>query len=60
MIRTMPEIDSHNALSCPAPEMKAGREMQKGLPLVTSDDFREVGAIAYGTPTPLRKRLDPN
>lgn len=32
-------------------DMKAGREMQKDIPLVTLDDFREAGAIAFGTPT---------
>lgn len=32
-------------------DMKAGREMQKDVPLVTLDDFREAGAIAFGTPT---------
>ena len=31
--------------------MKAGREMQKDVPLVTADDFRPAGAIAFGTPT---------
>ncbi len=32
-------------------DMKAGREMQKDIPQVTLDDFREAGAIAFGTPT---------
>jgi NAD(P)H dehydrogenase (quinone) len=32
-------------------DMKAGRDMQKDVPLVTVEDFREAGAIAFGTPT---------
>jgi NAD(P)H dehydrogenase (quinone) len=50
VIRTVPElipasvIESHE-------DMKGGREMQKDVPLVTLDDFREAGAIAFGTPT---------
>lgn len=32
-------------------DMKAGREMQKDIPLVTVDDFKTAGAIAFGTPT---------
>lgn len=32
-------------------DMRAGREMQKEVPIVTLDDFREAGAIAFGTPT---------
>ena len=32
-------------------DMKAGREMQQDVPVVTMDDFREAGAIAFGTPT---------
>src|SRR5262245_37866598 len=31
--------------------MKAAKEMQQNVPLVTMDDFREAGAIAFGTPT---------
>jgi NAD(P)H dehydrogenase (quinone) len=31
--------------------MKQGRAVQKDVPLVTLDDFREAGAIAFGTPT---------
>jgi len=33
------------------PDMQAGKEMQKDVPLVTLDDFRQAGAIAFGTPT---------
>ena len=34
-----------------AADMQAGRAMQKDVPLVSKDDFREAGAIAFGTPT---------
>ncbi|HUG68510.1 MAG TPA: NAD(P)H:quinone oxidoreductase [Pirellulaceae bacterium] len=50
VIRTVPElipdsvIDSKN-------DMKAGKDLQKDVPLVTKDDFKEAGAIAFGTPT---------
>ncbi len=32
-------------------EMKAGRDLQKDVPYVTQDDFRDAGAFAFGTPT---------
>ena len=32
-------------------DMKAGREMQRDVPIVTLDDFRDAQAIAFGTPT---------
>lgn len=32
-------------------DMKKGKELQKDIPLVTLDEFREAGAIAFGTPT---------
>jgi NAD(P)H dehydrogenase (quinone) len=42
----MPEtvVESH-------PDMKAAKQLQKDVPLVALDDFREAGAIAFGTPT---------
>lgn len=33
------------------PDMKAGRDMQKHVPIVTVEDFKEAGAFAFGTPT---------
>lgn len=33
------------------PEMKAGQDLQKDVPLATLDDFRAAGAVAFGTPT---------
>jgi NAD(P)H dehydrogenase (quinone) len=50
VVRKVPElipqavIDAH-------PDMKAGQAMQIDVPLVTQDDFRTAGAIAFGTPT---------
>lgn len=32
-------------------DMKAGRDLQKDVPYVTQDDFRNAGAFAFGTPT---------
>lgn len=32
-------------------DMKAGRDLQKDVPYVTKEDFREAGAFAFGTPT---------
>jgi NAD(P)H dehydrogenase (quinone) len=32
-------------------DLKRGRDMQKDVPFVTKDDFRQAGAIFFGTPT---------
>jgi len=50
VIRTVPELIPQAVIDS-RPDMKAGRQMQKDVPLVTADDFREAGAIAFGTPT---------
>jgi NAD(P)H dehydrogenase (quinone) len=50
VIRTVPELIPSQVIES-RPDMKAGRELQKDVPLVTADDFREAGAIAFGTPT---------
>jgi NAD(P)H dehydrogenase (quinone) len=50
VVRTVPELIPQAVIDS-RPDMKAGREVQKGVPLVTADDFREAGAIAFGTPT---------
>ena len=50
LIRTVPELIPPQAIDS-RPDMKAGRELQKDVPLVALDDFREAGAIAFGTPT---------
>lgn len=49
-IRTVPELIPASIIES-RPDMKAGRDLQKGVPLVSHDDFREAGAIAFGTPT---------
>lgn len=50
VVRTVPELIPGSVIDSRA-DMKAGREAQKDVPLVTPDDFREAGAIAFGTPT---------
>src|SRR3990170_8540896 len=50
VIRTVPELIPKSVIDS-REDMKAGREMQQDVPLVTMDDFREAGAIAFGTPT---------
>jgi NAD(P)H dehydrogenase (quinone) len=50
VIRTVPELIPTSVIES-REDMKAGREMQKDVPLVTLDDFKGAGAIAFGTPT---------
>jgi NAD(P)H dehydrogenase (quinone) len=50
VVRTVPELIP-DAVIASRPEMAAGRAMQQGVPLVSLDDFRQAGAIAFGTPT---------
>lgn len=50
VIRTVPELIPQSVIDS-RPDMKAGKEMQRDVPLVTLDDFRQAGAIAFGTPT---------
>jgi len=50
VVRTVPELIPSTVVES-QPAMKAGRDLQKDVPLVTLDDFREAGAIAFGTPT---------
>lgn len=50
VVRTVPELIPAAVIESRA-DMKAGRDLQKDIPLVTADDFREAGAIAFGTPT---------
>jgi NAD(P)H dehydrogenase (quinone) len=50
VLRTVAELIPQHVIDS-RPDMKAGRELQKDVPLVTLDDFREAGAIAFGTPT---------
>src|SRR6267154_4002162 len=50
VVRTVPELIPAAVIESRA-DMKAGRDLQKDIPLVTAADFREAGAIAFGTPT---------
>jgi NAD(P)H dehydrogenase (quinone) len=50
LVRTVPELIPAEVVDS-RPDMKAARELQKDVPLVTLDDFRQAGAIAFGTPT---------
>ena len=50
VIRTVPELIPQAVIDS-REDMKAGKQMQKTIPLVTSEDFRQAGAIAFGTPT---------
>jgi len=50
VIRTVPELIPQEIIES-REDMKKGKELQKDVPLVTLDDFRRAGAIAFGTPT---------
>jgi NAD(P)H dehydrogenase (quinone) len=50
VIRTVPELIPKAVIDS-RDDMKAGRQMQQDVPLVTLDDFRQAGAYAFGTPT---------
>lgn len=50
VIRRVPELMPEAVIQS-IEDMKAGAEMQKEVPIVALDDFKEAGAIAFGTPT---------
>jgi len=50
IMRRVPELIPASVIESRV-DMKAGQEIQKDVPLATVDDFREAGAIAFGTPT---------
>jgi NAD(P)H dehydrogenase (quinone) len=50
VIRRVPELIPAEVIDSRS-EMKAGCDLQHDVPLVSLDDFREAGAIAFGTPT---------
>ncbi|MFN3920967.1 MAG: NAD(P)H:quinone oxidoreductase [Caldimicrobium sp.] len=50
VIRTVPELIPEEVINA-REDIKKGKELQKDVPLVTLDDFREASAIAFGTPT---------
>jgi NAD(P)H dehydrogenase (quinone) len=50
VLRTVSELIPDEVIAS-REDMAAGRRMQGDVQLVTLDDFREAGAIAFGTPT---------
>ena len=50
VIRNVPELIPEEVINS-REDMRAGRQIQKDVPMVSLDDFREAGAIAFGTPT---------
>lgn len=50
VIRRAPELIPESVIQS-RPDMKAGAEMQKDIPIVSLDDFKEASAYAFGTPT---------
>jgi NAD(P)H dehydrogenase (quinone) len=50
VIRRVPELIPTVVIES-REDMKAGRDMQQQIPLVSKDDFKSAGAIAFGTPT---------
>ncbi|MDR3569446.1 MAG: NAD(P)H:quinone oxidoreductase [Syntrophobacteraceae bacterium] len=50
VLRRAPELMPQSLVASNA-DMLAGRDAQKDVPLVTMEDFKEAGAIAFGTPT---------
>lgn len=50
VVRTVPELIPTSVFES-RPDMAAGKKMQAEVPMVTADDFRQAGAIAFGTPT---------
>jgi NAD(P)H dehydrogenase (quinone) len=50
VIRKVPELMPESVIQSRT-DMKASAEMQKDIPIVTLNDFKEAGAIAFGTPT---------
>jgi len=50
VIRRVPELIPAEVIES-RDDMKAGRDLQKDVPFVTKEDFKQAGAIAFGTPT---------
>ena len=50
VIRAVPELIPEGVINS-REDMRVGRQIQKDVPMVSLDDFREAGAIAFGTPT---------
>lgn len=50
VVRTVPELIPDSVVQA-SEDMRRGRAMQKDVPLVTMDDFRQADAVIFGTPT---------
>ena len=50
VVRTVKELVPDEVVQA-QPNIRKGREMQKDVPLVSLDDFREADAVIFGTPT---------
>lgn len=50
IIRRVPEIVPAAVIES-SEDLRRGRDLQKDVPVVTKDDFREAGAVIFGTPT---------
>ena len=50
VLRTVPELMPESVIES-RDDMKAGKQMQQDVPLVTLDDFKQAEAFAFGTPT---------
>lgn len=50
VIRRVPELMPESVVQS-RPDMATGAELQRDIPLVTLEDFKEAGAVAFGTPT---------
>lgn len=50
VLRKVPELMPEAVVQARV-DMKAGAEMQRDVPVVTMEDFKEAGAVAFGSPT---------
>lgn len=50
VLRRVPELIPASVIDSKA-DRTAGRDLQKDVPLVTTENFKEAAAIAFGTPT---------
>lgn len=50
VLRTVPELMPQSLIDSNE-GMKAGKNLQQDVPIVTLDDFKEADAFAFGTPT---------
>lgn len=50
VIRKVPELIPEAVINA-RDDMRAGRDLQKDIPVVTKEDFAQAAAFAFGTPT---------